>query len=330
MIRERGRLGLVSLGALLAALLVGCGGGPSQVEGPPGSNGAEGFSDVEGGKALIEEGKFAEAKAHFEKIVAKEPRNAEATFYLGVSKDGLGDKAGAEQLYKEALKLDPGFADATANLSALYLEEPPRPDEAIKILEPALAKSPKDTLLMKNLAYAYALKNDGEKASKQYEALIAAGAAGADERMTYGQILLDAGQKEKAVEQFNKGVAAAEKDPVKLMQLGVLLRQAEANADCVKALDKAIALKGDQPELFMRRAICRSAMKDEAGARADFEAALKVNPDYAKGHFYLGLSWLKEKNYPAAKAALTKAAELAGDSELGKAAREELNKLPKK
>jgi Flp pilus assembly protein TadD len=330
MMGERGRWSLVSLGALLAALVGGCGGGPAQAEDPSGSSAEMEFSDLESGKASLEEGKFAEARASFEKALAKSPGSAEATFYLGVSKEKLGDKAGAEQAYKDALQKDPNLADAAANLTALYLEDPPRPDEAIKILKPALAKAPKDTALMTNLAYAYTLKNDVENASKQFEAIIAAGAAGADVRLAYGQVLLDAKQTEKAVEQFKKGVEAADKDVKTIVTLGLLLRQAEAFGDCVKALDKAIALKGDQPETFVRRGICRHDLKDEPGARADFEAAIKLNPDLAPAHYYLGVSWLSEKNYPAARAELTKASTLAGESDLGKRAREKLNEVPKK
>jgi Flp pilus assembly protein TadD len=230
----------------------------------------------------------------------------------------------------DALKLDPKLAEAAGNLTALYLEEPARPDEAIKILKDMLAKVPKDTALMTNLAYAYALKKDVANASKQYDAIIAGGGAGVDVRLAYGQLLLDAKQKEKAAEQFKKGVEAADKDAPMLITLGLLLGQAGAFGDCVKAFDKAIAQKSDHPESFVRRGICRHELKDEAGARADYEAAIKLKPDFAAAHYYLGVSWMMDKNYPTAKIELTKASTLAGENELGKRARQKLDELPKK
>jgi Flp pilus assembly protein TadD len=339
------RVRVVALGVLSAALLLGCGGGEPQVEDPSGSRldadpplsddgagaqkGAAG-TDLQRGRTYLEEGKFAEAKDHLEKARAKDPKSAEAAFYLALAQEKLGDKVGAEQSYMDALKLDPKLAEAAGNLTALYLEEPARPDEAIKILKDMLAKVPKDTALMTNLAYAYALKKDVANASKQYDAIIAGGGAGVDVRLAYGQLLLDAKQKEKAAEQFKKGVEAADKDAPMLITLGLLLGQAGAFGDCVKAFDKAIAQKSDHPESFVRRGICRHELKDEAGARADYEAAIKLKPDFAAAHYYLGVSWMMDKNYPTAKIELTKASTLAGENELGKRARQKLDELPKK
>lgn len=348
---ERDRLVFVALGVLSAALLVGCGGGEPQVEdpasnernfsedepsppptghtGPKAQQGAT-DTDLQRGKTFLEEGKFAEAKDHLEKARAKDPKSVEAAFYLALAKEKLGDKAGAEQSYLDALKLEPKLAEAAGNLTALYLEEPARPDEAIKILKDMLAKVPKDTALMTNLAYAYALKKDVANASKQYEAILAGGGGGVDVRLAYGQLLLDANQKEKAAEQLKKGVEAAGKDAPMLITLGLLLGQAGAFGDCVKAFDKAIAQKSDHPEPYVRRGICRHELKDEPGARSDYEAAIKLKPDFAAAHYYLGVSWMMDKNYPNAKTELTKASTLAGESELGKRARQKLSELPKK
>ncbi|MCK6590477.1 MAG: tetratricopeptide repeat protein [Polyangiaceae bacterium] len=351
MMVERVRLSLIAAAALSAASLAGCGGGEPQVEDPtsaernfsdeeptpppPGNTGqtaqkSPSSADLQRGKAHLEEGKFAEAKDLLEKARAGDPKNVEAAFYLALAKEKLGDKAGAEQAYMDALKLDPKLAEAAANLTALYLEEPARPDEAIKILKDMLAKVPKDTALMTNLAYAYTLKKDVANASKQYEAILAGGGGGVDVRLAYGQLLLDAGQKEKAAEQLKKGLEAAQKDAPILITLGLLLGQAGAFGDCVKAFDKAIAVKSDHPEPYVRRGICRHELNDEAGARSDYEAAIKIKPDFAAAHYYLGVSWMVDKKYPNAKAELTKASTLAGDSELGKRARQKLSELPKK
>src|SRR5688572_16954801 len=44
----------------------------------------------EQGLAAIREEKFEQAQAHFEQVVAAEPRNAQAVFYLGVAQQSLG------------------------------------------------------------------------------------------------------------------------------------------------------------------------------------------------------------------------------------------------
>ena len=78
-------------------------------------------TEIERGVAYIQNEKFAEAKAHFEKAISIKP-SASAWTYLGISADRTGDRAGAEKAYKSALELDPTFAEAAQNLAALYLD----------------------------------------------------------------------------------------------------------------------------------------------------------------------------------------------------------------
>ena len=104
-------------------------------------------TELQRGVAYIKNDKFPEAKGHLEKSVELK-KTSEAEYYLGVTLEKLGDKPGAEAAYKEALGLDAGFAEAAANLSAIYLDDPARPDLAIKILKAATDKTPGDTRLI--------------------------------------------------------------------------------------------------------------------------------------------------------------------------------------
>lgn len=328
-------------GALAFVMVAGCGGSsegakePELTADPPLTEGGQadtgaGATELQRGVAFIKEEKFAEAKPHLEKAVELDPRSTEAVFYLALSKEKLGDRAGAEEAYRGALKLDPKFTEAAGNLAALYLEEPVRPDDAIRVLTETLTKVPGNTTLIQNLAYAYGLKKDVEKASQQYEALIAKGGDNVQVRFAYGQLLLEAKQKDRAAEQLRKALEGAEKDAPMLVTLGRLLGAAGAYGDCVKAFDKALALKAEDPEWFVRRGTCRHELKDEPGAREDYEAALKRNPQFAPAHYYLGMSWLAEKKIPNAKIELAKAAKLGEGTEIGKRAQQKLDELPAK
>src|SRR5262249_44591724 len=154
---------------VLAAFLVGCSTAPPKepplVADPPegaseGPQHAAINTEVERGIAFIKNEKYDDAKQHLQKAIAQDPKNATAHAFLGIALEKTGDKAGAEASYKTALGLDPGLGDAAENLSALYLDDPARPDEAIAVLKPALQKSPDNTKLLVNLAYAYALKHE--------------------------------------------------------------------------------------------------------------------------------------------------------------------------
>jgi Flp pilus assembly protein TadD len=344
----RGRIGvrwgragvLFTWSALSFVVSAGCGGGQDQVKEPDlvadppltdsaSSKGAA-SSHIGNGRTAIENNQFAEAKIHLEKAVSIDPKNAEAVGLLALAKDRLGDKKGAEEDYKKAIALDPQATGASANLAALYLEEPARPDEAIKILKDALAKNPKDPTLRENLAFAYSLKGDTENASKQYDAIIAGGGDSVQVRMAYGSLLLQAKEKEKATEQLRKALAGAEKDGPVLATLGRMFSVASAHGDCVKAFDAAIAVEASNPDNFVQRGLCRHSLKDEAGARADYEAAIKAKPDHALAHYYLGYSWLLDKKYDTARIELGKALKLGEGTNIAKLARQKLDEMPKK
>ncbi|AKT40679.1 tetratricopeptide repeat protein [Chondromyces crocatus] len=335
---NRGRAGVATLvGGLF--VVVGCGASQPPPEEPlvadPPLGAEESPSASAANKALaqgIEEIKaerFAEAKPHLEQALSLKPDSAEAAYYLGLVSEKTEDLAGAEKHYKHALQIDPTLAEAAVNLGAIYLEEPARPDEAIAAMTPAVAKAADATRLHQNLAYAYSLKKAYDKASKEYEAALSKGAS-PELHFAYGGMLLEAKQGEKAAEQLRKALAGAGDDVALIASVGRMLGPAGAYADCVKAFDRAIQLKPDAAELFVRRGTCRHELKDEPGARADYQAAIKADPKFAPAHYYLGMSWLGEKKTQNALAAFDQASKVGGDSEIGKRAREKMKELGKK
>jgi tetratricopeptide (TPR) repeat protein len=77
----------------------------------------------------------------------------------------------------------------------------------------------------------------------------------------------------------------------------------------------------------VRRGVCRHELNDEAGAKADYDAALKLDPNFAAAHYYVGKHYQAKGDKKAALAALEKAAQLGGDSPVGKLAKKELEEL---
>ena len=299
----------------------------------PPVGGAEGLAsgtvntEVQRAIQYIQNGSYKEAKEHVEKALAEKPDHPEASFLMGVAVEHLGDKKGAEDWYKKALKADPSMIDAALNLGALYLDEPPRPDDAIAVLKAAAEKAPDAFDVQANLAYAYGLKNDFANASKAYDAALAK-KDDADTRYAYGALLVDAKEMPRAAEQLKKALAGT-KDPAQAAKIGHLLGEASAWSDCVRAFDVAIAAKKDA-DLLVRRGLCKHGTKDEEAARADYEEAIKLNPKYATAYYYLGLSYSEEKkNRANALLTLDKAAKIGGESDIGKRAKDKYNELAK-
>jgi tetratricopeptide (TPR) repeat protein len=321
-----------------ALMLAGCGGtepppkDPDLVADPPigASEGiAEGAAqtDFQRAVAYAEKEKWAEAKTYLERALKASPDNAEAHAYMGLVLEKENDLAGAEKSYVAALERKPGLVAAAQNLSAIYLSaNPPRTDDAIKYLKKANEKTPGDVGVLTNLGYALGLKGDIEGASKAYDGAIAKGDS-VDVRFAYASMLSEAKQHEKAVPHLKKVLEATKDKADLLVTVGRMLGYGKAYGDCVAALDRAIKLKGDDPEWFVRRGTCKHGLADEAGALADYEASVKVKPDFAAGYYYMALAQLELKKPQSAEFSMQKAVEIGKDTPIGKLAKDKLKEI---
>lgn len=306
----------IAIVASLAVMLMACGAAqpePASPEpatspaSPAGANpaglgapAAAGSSDLDHAEASIKGRDFAAARASLEKALQKNPKNAKALYYLGVCLENLDDKAGAEKHYKEALAANPDLVEAAINLGALWLDAS-RWDDAIGITQKALSRRSDDASLHANMAVALRGKGDKQGALASYERAVKLASDNTDLRFGYGSLLLELGDKTRASAELKVALGGAAGNRALLASIGRLLGQAGAFADCIAAFDKAVAL-GDDPEFRVRRGLCRHSMKDEAGAKADFEAATAQNPKFAPAHYYLGESLLAAgDNVKAAK-----------------------------
>jgi tetratricopeptide (TPR) repeat protein len=300
---------------------------PPSMAGPP-SSGSSGASpaeksgpEVERAIASIKAGDFRSAKAALEQALHKNPKDGTASYYMGVALENLGDKPGAEQKYKDAMANAPELAEAAINLAALYLDQS-KWDDAIAVTQKALVKRPDDPALHANMAVALRGKGDKQGAAAEYERAVKVVGDNAELRYGYGSLLLEMGNKDRAATELKGALAAAGSNRALLASIGRLLGPAGAYADCVSAFDKAIA-GGDDAELRVRRGVCRHSLKDEAGAKSDYEAALKLNPKYAPGHYYLGESLKAAGDSAHAIKEFEAAYQLDPSSPLGKKSKEQ-------
>jgi len=294
-------------------------GGTAPSDTPPASD--KGGPEVDRAISAIKASDYRSAKAACEQALHKNPKNGMASYYMGVALENLGDKQGAEQAYKDAMTNAPDIAEAAVNLGALYLDGK-RWDDAIAVTQKGLVKRSDDPALHANMAFALRGKGDKTGASAEYERAIKVVGDNAELRYAYGTLLLEMGNKPKAATELKAALSAAGANRALIASIGRSLGSAGAFAECVAALDKAIGA-GDDVELRVRRGLCRHSMKDEAGAKSDFEAALKLDPKFGPAHYYLGESLLASGSAAQAAKEFDAAASAAPQSELGKKAKEQ-------
>ncbi|MDR2646270.1 MAG: tetratricopeptide repeat protein [Holosporaceae bacterium] len=114
------------------------------------------------GKVYLLSGDYAKAEKEFLKSSSIDAKNA-----LGAVYDGRGEHQRAQQLYKQVIAEDPNYVDAYNNLGlSLLLCE--KYKEAIRILENACSLPGANVANRSNLALAYGISGDVEKAKAVY------------------------------------------------------------------------------------------------------------------------------------------------------------------
>lgn len=329
-------------------LLVACGGGPSQPvtpintpsadAGPAASAEPKPTSNqdaelirkaIKDGEAALKGGNVEEAKRIFSSLLDRHPDNARANHYMGVCLESVGQKDEAEKHYRAALEKAPDLADAAVNLSASLIDGS-KVDEAIKVLRAALTKVPSDPMLHANLGHALLASKDRAGAIREYRAALAL-ANDPQTRLSLAAQLAADNKKDEAVAELKKVAASAADNRALLATAADSLGRLGAYSDCVSAFDKAIAIQA-AAELYVQRGICRHELKDEAGAKDDYDKAVKLDPNYAPAQYYLGEYFRTAGKKADAIKAFEKCKQLKPESPWAKKATERINemKAPKK
>ena len=107
--------------------------------------------------------------------------------------------------YREALRLDPGFAEAHRNLGTSLLQQE-KPGEAAEHFERFLAAHPDNADVHNSLGVTLAMQNKLDEAALRYARAVQIDPENIDARMNLGRVLLLMGRTAEAAEHFREAV----------------------------------------------------------------------------------------------------------------------------
>lgn len=310
------------------ALVVGCSSTPAPKEpGTPSPSEllAEGgdSSSFDAGVSAIGASDFEGARKTFSEVVTDEPGNAQAHFYLGVAQQNLGQNPEAIASYEKALDLDPKLTEASINLTAALLDAG-EAARALPVIERALGSNPGHAGLLYNRALALRAAGQDSAAVAAYRDALAADSANAEIKYGYAEALVAAGSTSEAIKQLEQ---LGQSDSVEVLaSTARLMGRLKQFEPCIKTLTRALE-KQASAELFVARGLCQHGKKNDAAAFEDFQRGVQRDAQYAPAHYYSGMHLKTQGKKAEARSALTRAAEIAGDEGVGKAAKRALESL---
>lgn len=297
---------------------------------------------VDEAREALSVGDLKRAEVLLETAIASQP-SAEVCDLLGIVRDQQNRDKEAEQLYLQALKLNPGLLNARNNLGNHYLKTG-RVDDAVKEFQLVLKRDPLHAEANYNLGLVYlqtgaynqsiahlekTIKSTGAdlsillilleanikaKRDKGVSQILSQLYSVADNdgklHFTVGLTLARNGLYEKAAEAFR---FTSEKQPQTfevLYNLGIALYNADKFEEAEKALASAADIKPEIPEVHFRLGLVFSALGDSAGAVEEFKHTIERNPKHTEAHFLMGEEYYKRNAMQAAYDSYEKAVEL--------------------
>ncbi len=149
--------------------------------------------------------RLSEAIAIYEKILANNPENLEAFFWLGYLYYETDQTQRAIEKWKEGLAVDSYYAPILNALGYTYVEEGVNMDEAEQMIRKALEQEPHNGAYLDSLGWMYFKRGELEKAKKYVEKALTY----AQDPEIYhhlGTIYIKLNKKEEGLNVYRKGL----------------------------------------------------------------------------------------------------------------------------
>jgi len=219
--------------------------------------------------------------------------------YRGTAYLGKHDTARSRDSFTQALRLDPGFFPAAANLAQLDLKAG-RHAAARQRFEGILKADPRHLNAMLALADLALLAKDDPTYLSWLEKAASIHPQALQPRIALSRYQLAKGDKSQALASAREAVNAQPDNPVALDLLGTTQL---ALGDITNALGSYRKLVEKQPNLadpLVKLASAQITAKDNAAARLSLQNALRIQPDFIKAALMLGSIEIQDRHFAEA------------------------------
>jgi predicted O-linked N-acetylglucosamine transferase (SPINDLY family) len=247
------------------------------------------------------------------RVLAADPRLAEAHHLLGAVCHRLGRLPESIECFQQAVALRPNWARAHCNLGAAHIDQGDYP-QAIASLRRALELTPGDARANGQLSRAYYGQAEAccrrgltDKAIQSYQLAIQADPNIAEAHNDLATVLYEEGRLAEAAEGFHRALALRPDYPDAHYNLGLIHHARGEFPEAVASIERALRLKPDYPEAVNNLGCALQAMGKLDEAMDCYRRALKLRPGDASAYNNMGTAWHARGDIPAAVACLEEA-----------------------
>ena len=212
--------------------------------------------------------------------------HAPSLLQSGVINLSQGNYQLARQHLSRLLQLDPSHLEVRKLLGELLVDQQ-NGAQAIEVLTPALAVSPHEPRVLALLGSAYLQNHQYAQASAMLDKAVALAPEDAHVRRRLAMSHVANGQYPQAIRELDKAVALDASEGQAWLMLGILHLEGEDYRAAMAVADALAKQDARNPFSHHLRAMAHQLQGDLDAARAGFERALQVDPDYAPAQLNL-------------------------------------------
>jgi len=217
--------------------------------------------------------------------------NPQALMAQALNRHGQGDPAGAEELYRQVLKMAPDHRDAR-HMLAVAVAQMGRREEAGALFEQVVAANPNDPLALTN--YANVLRELGRHgaALEILDRALALDPQGPERWNSRALLLQSLGRFEEAFDSINHALSLRPGHAGAIRSRADILQSLGCYTEALAAYDRMLAAAPGDAGLWNNRGISlRNLGKLEASSQS-FEKAMMLEPQIKVAPFHIGLNHL--------------------------------------
>ena len=235
-----------------------------------------------------------------QKVLVIAPDHLPSLLLSGLANYQMGSYGPAEEALRLVLAKVPDDTGALRTLVATYIRTG-RTAAALELLEPALNRMPNDPALLRSAGEVYLASNNPVKAAEMYERATAQDKTNVSDQVRLAQVRLASGDTARAFKDLESLADANPTLPAAdLALISAHLRRHETE----QALAAADALQKKQPANPLGpnlKGVVYASVRDFKNARASFEQALKLDPNFVAAETNLAQLDFAELNIDGAR-----------------------------
>jgi tetratricopeptide (TPR) repeat protein len=207
----------------------------------------------------------------------------------GLALEQVGDRAGSERAYKQALAVKPDLPDLYHRIGMILREDHQR-DASIAAYRRAVALKPEFAEAHVDLGYALDQRGDRSAALAEYGRALALESDLAAECSTLGDVFAASESDDRAIEFYRKSLALEPNVPKIHARLGRVQYRAYEYQVALSSFQRALVLDRNLAEAHYGLGLIRDAYDAHDEAINEFRTALRLKPDLAEASLAIGVA----------------------------------------